>query len=92
MNVSLTPQLEALIKEQVESGMYSNASEVVRDALRQFFREAEERRKILKRFHAEIQKGFDQLERGEISNRSLDEIFEDAMAKAQALEAKRAAS
>lgn len=30
MNVSLTPELERLIKERVASGMYSNASEVVR--------------------------------------------------------------
>ena len=34
MNVSLTPQLEAMIRERVESGRYSNASEVVREALR----------------------------------------------------------
>lgn len=34
MNVSLTPQLEAMIRERVESGRYNNASEVVRDALR----------------------------------------------------------
>jgi antitoxin ParD1/3/4 len=34
MNVSLTPQLEAMIQEQVASGRYSTASEVVREALR----------------------------------------------------------
>lgn len=34
MNVSLTPQLEALIRQKVESGLYNNASEVVREALR----------------------------------------------------------
>jgi antitoxin ParD1/3/4 len=34
MNVSLTPQLEAMIHEKVESGMYNNASKVVREALR----------------------------------------------------------
>lgn len=34
MNVSLTPQLEAMIRRKVESGMYNNASEVVREALR----------------------------------------------------------
>ena len=35
MNVSLTPQLEALVRKKVESGMYGNASEVVREAIRQ---------------------------------------------------------
>jgi antitoxin ParD1/3/4 len=33
MDVSLTPQLEALIRERVASGLYTNASEVVREAL-----------------------------------------------------------
>jgi len=34
MNISLTPQLEALVKKKVESGLYSSASEVIREALR----------------------------------------------------------
>lgn len=34
MNVSLTPELERLIRQRVESGLYTSASEVVREALR----------------------------------------------------------
>ena len=34
MNVSLTPELEALVNEKVSSGLYQTASEVVREALR----------------------------------------------------------
>ncbi|MCB0220147.1 MAG: type II toxin-antitoxin system ParD family antitoxin [Chrysiogenetes bacterium] len=34
MNVSLTPELEALINEKVASGRYTSASEVIREALR----------------------------------------------------------
>lgn len=34
MNVSLTPRLEAFVRKKVETGLYNNASEVVRDALR----------------------------------------------------------
>lgn len=34
MNVSLTPELEKFIREKVSSGLYNNASEVVREALR----------------------------------------------------------
>jgi antitoxin ParD1/3/4 len=37
MNVSLTDELETVIEEKVRSGLYSNASEVVRDALRRAF-------------------------------------------------------
>lgn len=34
MHVSLTPELESLVKDQVESGLYNSSSEVVREALR----------------------------------------------------------
>jgi len=34
MNVSLTPELEKYIRYKVASGLYNNASEVVREALR----------------------------------------------------------
>lgn len=37
MNVSLTPELETVIEKRVKSGLYNNASEVVRDALRRAF-------------------------------------------------------
>ena len=34
MNVSVTPELYELVQRKVRSGLYGNASEVVRDALR----------------------------------------------------------
>ena len=34
MNVSLTPRLEEFVRRRVASGLYGNASEVVREALR----------------------------------------------------------
>ena len=34
MNVNLTPQLEELVRSKVSSGLYTTASEVVREALR----------------------------------------------------------
>jgi len=34
MHVSLTAQLEELVRRKVASGLYNNASEVVREALR----------------------------------------------------------
>ncbi|HEY7889387.1 MAG TPA: type II toxin-antitoxin system ParD family antitoxin [Steroidobacteraceae bacterium] len=34
MNISLTPELEQYIRNKVDSGLYGNASEVVREALR----------------------------------------------------------
>lgn len=34
MNVNLTPQLEEMVRQKVNSGLYTSASEVVREALR----------------------------------------------------------
>ncbi len=34
MNISLTPELEAVVDQRVQSGRYASASEVVREALR----------------------------------------------------------
>ncbi len=37
MNVSLTKELESLVDGKVKSGLYNNASEVIRDAIRRAF-------------------------------------------------------
>ena len=35
MNISLTDELVRLVQDRVSSGMYNNASEVIREAIRQ---------------------------------------------------------
>ncbi len=47
MNVNLTPQLEELVRSKVSSGLYTSASEVVREALR--LMEEQDRLKELRR-------------------------------------------
>ena len=61
MNVSLTPELEQLVNEKVESGLYQTASEVVREALRLL----KERDHAREQFRGDGQVGFDALARGE---------------------------
>jgi putative addiction module CopG family antidote len=34
LNISLTPELERFVQNKVESGMYTSASEVIRESLR----------------------------------------------------------
>jgi len=36
LNISLPPELEKRVRQHVESGLYSSASEVIREALRLF--------------------------------------------------------
>lgn len=61
MNISLTPELERAVKEKVASGLYNNASEVIREALRQSLRSEEENRWLQR----EAAIGFAQLQAGE---------------------------
>jgi antitoxin ParD1/3/4 len=61
MNVSLTPELERLVNEKVESGLYQTASEVVREALR-LLKDRDQAREQLR---YDVQAGFDQLARGD---------------------------
>ncbi|MBS0275867.1 MAG: type II toxin-antitoxin system ParD family antitoxin [Proteobacteria bacterium] len=56
MNVSLTPALEKLVQQKVESGLYNNASEVIREALRMMKESEEIRRVKLKRLKAALVK------------------------------------
>ncbi len=61
MNVSLTPELERLVSEKVETGLYQTASEVVRDGLR-LLKLRDERE-----LRADVRAGFDAVGRGEYS-------------------------
>ena len=65
MNVSLTPQLEKLVSDRVESGRYNSASEVVREALRLLQDRDEVREVRLQELRKKIAEGFDSLERGD---------------------------
>jgi antitoxin ParD1/3/4 len=56
MNVSLTPALEKLVQQKVESGLYNNASEVIREALRMMKESEEVRRLKLKRLKESLAK------------------------------------
>jgi antitoxin ParD1/3/4 len=57
MNVSLTPELEKLVKQEVDSGLYNNASEVIRDALRLLKERKDTHRAKLKKLRAALAEG-----------------------------------
>lgn len=61
MNVTLTPELAAMIQERVESGRYGDASEVVGDAM-QLLRERERSEHL----NALLAVGREQAQRGEL--------------------------
>ena len=59
MNVNLTPQLEELVRSKVDSGMYSSASEVVREALRLMAEQDRLRQVRLESLRHDIRQGLD---------------------------------
>ena len=82
MHISLTPELETKVRSKVESGMYNNASEVIREALR-FMDNHDDWIKEVKLAHLrkQLNIGITQLDNKqgiEIHSKSaLDKLFED---------------
>lgn len=78
MNVSLTPELETLVQQKVQSGLYTSASEVVREALRLLNDRDTVQQQRLAELRREIKVGLDQLDRGEgiaYNTASLSKMF-----------------
>jgi antitoxin ParD1/3/4 len=59
MNVNLSSQLEAMVKAKVASGLYTSASEVVREALRLMEQLDQLRAVKLQQLRSDIQEGLD---------------------------------
>lgn len=60
MNVHLTPELEQLVQEKVQTGRYNSASEVVREALRLMEQKDQLRALQLQHLRSRIDKGLAQ--------------------------------
>ena len=61
-NVSLTPELEKFVESKVESGLYNNASEVIREGLR-LLKEHDE---IRMKWREQIERGWLQAQAGQV--------------------------
>lgn len=84
MNVNLTPQLEELVRSKVASGMYTSASEVVREALR--LMDEQDRLRA-----AKLEQLRDDIRQGSNSGPSMMWNAEDAKREGRARRARKAA-
>ncbi len=66
ININLTPQLEALVREKVASGLYNSASEVVREALRLLEQQDQYRAIKLEQLRQDIREGIESGPAGEL--------------------------
>jgi antitoxin ParD1/3/4 len=64
-NINLTEHFNAFVERQVSSGRYSNASEIVRDALRLLEEQEQIREARLKALRHAAKQGFDQIDQGQ---------------------------
>lgn len=81
MHINLSPEIEKYLQIKVATGFYSNASEVVRDAIRRMWEEDEK----LEKLRTAVQTGDEQLDRDEgqvYSNSRLEEITKNAFRNA----------
>lgn len=74
MNVSLTPQLEELVRKRVDSGRYTSASEVVREALRLLDAYEAVRESSLAKLRLDIEAGWKDVEEGRVSDFNPEDV------------------
>ena len=74
-SLTLGSHWESFIKDQIATGRYASASEVVRDALR----ELEDRGKRLDALRTHLAEGADQSARGEFVELDMDDVLNRAL-------------
>ena len=65
MNISLTPELEQYIKDKINGGMYTSASEVVRESLRIMLNYEDLQKQRVMELNSAISIGMKQLRAGQ---------------------------
>ena len=69
MNISITPELEKFVNEEVKTGLYQSASEVIRAGLRRLKEDKERKPRFMVSSMAELEdkllEGIAELDRGE---------------------------
>jgi antitoxin ParD1/3/4 len=78
INITLGKEFERRITGKVSDGLYTSASEVIRDGLRLLFEKDVAKNKQLEILREEVAKGFEQLAAGESSKYSVMDIFDQA--------------
>lgn len=63
-NINLTEHFNEFVERQVSSGRYSNASEIVREALRLLEEQEQVREAKLKSLRQAAKEGFDEIDQG----------------------------
>jgi len=79
MNITLGNEFERRISKKIDTGLYTSASEVIREGLRLLFEKDLIRERQAKLLKEEVSKGFMQLDSGKSENSSVEDIFNKAL-------------
>ena len=82
MNIKLTHTMAKYVEAEVSNGNYSSANEVIIDALRALKDARDVQKEELRLLRKEVQLGIEAAERGEFSDRTLDEMYQTALREA----------
>jgi len=80
INVSLPPELERKVRQHVESGLYSSASEVIREALRLFETYRGVQGAALAALKTDIAAGIEDIEAGRVGELDVSELKQQGRA------------
>ena len=81
ININLTPQLEAMVRDKVAAGLYGSASEVVREALRMMQEHDQLRAIKLEQLRADIRAGIESGSAGELDVAAIKRRGRERLAK-----------
>ena len=85
MNITLTPELENLVREEIMSGDYHSPNDVLREGLLLMKEMKLSRAERIENLRREVQKGIDQIREGKSkSYNSADEMMEEIISEARA--------
>lgn len=83
MDITLTPELENLINEELQTGEYFSASDVLREGLLSLRSRRIPKEIRLENLRREVQKGIDAIHEGNFTTyNSADEMIEDIIKEA----------
>ena len=81
MNVSLRPEVEGFVAEKVRSGQYTDANDLVNDALEMLMEQEELTPDYEAYLRREVRRGLEQLDRGEYGNCDTDRMIAEERAR-----------
>jgi len=94
-NINLTEHFDVFVAHEIASGRYSNASEIVREALRLLEAQVLEREMKLRALRQAARRGFGEIDQGqgiELKDRkALDQFFSDIDSEVAAKSSRKSA-